>query len=194
MTETPVGSVVAFAGPRNNIPDGWYLCDGRGLSRNNETALFNAIGTSWGGDGAPIFFLPDLRGQFLRGVDLGTDGSATGMDPESAARQAFVPPGAPQNPGNRGNTVGSFQLPATALPASAFAVSQVGDHTHDDPTWNGQGGPYELAVGAARGPGGSDFIPKNETSPAGGHTHTLSGGDAETRPRNAYVFWIIRAR
>ena len=49
MADVPVGSVVAFAGP--NIPNDWLLCDGQTVSRATYPALFNAIGTTWGGDG-----------------------------------------------------------------------------------------------------------------------------------------------
>ena len=40
------------------------------MSRTTFPTLFKAIGSSWGeGDGATTFNLPDLRGEFLRGVD-----------------------------------------------------------------------------------------------------------------------------
>jgi microcystin-dependent protein len=69
MSDLPVGSITAFAGPIDNLPEDWAVCDGRRLDRRVDVALFNAIGVSWGGNGAPFFRLPDLRGQFLRGVD-----------------------------------------------------------------------------------------------------------------------------
>lgn len=51
---------------------GWLACDGALVSRVTYAALFAAIGVVYGvGDGATTFKLPDLRGEFLRGVDGG---------------------------------------------------------------------------------------------------------------------------
>ncbi len=68
LPEVPAGTIVAYGGP--NVPSGWLLCDGSPKDRLDAryTALFDAIGTRWGGDGAPNFNLPDLRGIFLRGA------------------------------------------------------------------------------------------------------------------------------
>ncbi len=191
-----IGSIVAFAGPVENIPANWLLCDGRFFSKLIFPDLFAAIGTNWGGDGDPFFLLPDLRGQFLRGVDTDTSGasSSPAQDPDRDARAASNPAANVSHPGSSGNKVGSKQSYATARPTKPLITDDPGDHSHLDPTWAGGTGPFELAVGAARGPGNSDFIPPNNTSNAGRHTHTVtSGGDNETRPRNAYVCWIIKA-
>lgn len=75
----PPGTVVAFAGAGSggNPPAGWLWCDGRAVSRTTYASLFAAIGTAWGaGDGMMTFSLPDLRGRFLRGVDLGANRDA----------------------------------------------------------------------------------------------------------------------
>jgi microcystin-dependent protein len=70
----------------STAPDGWLACDGAVVSRTTYAALFAAIGTTYGvGDGTTTFSLPDLRGEFLRGLDGGrgvdsgrTIGSAQG--------------------------------------------------------------------------------------------------------------------
>lgn len=64
---TPPGSIVAFGG--DVAPSGWLLCNGKLLLKTDYADLYNAIGTNWGSDTALDFRLPDLRGQFLRGVD-----------------------------------------------------------------------------------------------------------------------------
>lgn len=54
-------------------PAGWLLCDGRAVSRSTYSALFAAIGTSFGaGDGSTTFALPDCRGRSLIGAGAGT--------------------------------------------------------------------------------------------------------------------------
>ena len=50
-----------FAG--NFAPAGWAFCDGRQLAISENDALFNLIGTTYGGDGQQTFNLPDLRGR-----------------------------------------------------------------------------------------------------------------------------------
>jgi len=65
-----VGMVASFA--MNAIPNGWLKCNGQAVSRTTYSALFSAIGTTYGaGDGSTTFKLPDLRGEFVRGFDDG---------------------------------------------------------------------------------------------------------------------------
>jgi len=53
-------------------PTGWLICDGTAVSRTDYPNLFAAISTIWGsGDGVNTFNLPDLRGEFIRGLDIG---------------------------------------------------------------------------------------------------------------------------
>lgn len=97
----PAGMIMAFAGPAENIPAGWLLCDGSEVSRTTYSNLYNAIGVSWGtGNNTTTFNLPDLRGMFLRGV-AGTD---TVGDPDANSRVSRY-----DNGGNTGNNVGSYQ-------------------------------------------------------------------------------------
>lgn len=64
------GVIVAYGG--NAAPEGWLECNGQAVSRTTYSALFTAIGTTWGsGDGSTTFNIPDLRGEFLRGWDNG---------------------------------------------------------------------------------------------------------------------------
>ncbi|MBP2631495.1 MAG: putative phage tail fiber protein [Firmicutes bacterium] len=68
--KNPVGTVNYFA--RQFPPEGWLLCDGREVSRDVFADLYNMVGTSFGtGDGKSTFNLPDLRGEFIRGLDEG---------------------------------------------------------------------------------------------------------------------------
>jgi hypothetical protein len=66
----PSGAVMVFA--MNSAPSGYLACNGTAVSRTTYAALFAAIGTTYGaGDGSTTFTLPDLRGEFLRGIDNG---------------------------------------------------------------------------------------------------------------------------
>jgi len=76
----PAGTVLPFAG--DTAPSGWAICNGDPVSRTDYAELFTAIGELWGvGDGSTTFNLPDMRGQFLRGLD--TSGT---IDPDGAGR------------------------------------------------------------------------------------------------------------
>lgn len=64
------GTVQYFA--RQTAPEGWLKADGSAASRAQYANLFDAVGTIFGaGDGITTFNLPDLRGEFIRGVDDG---------------------------------------------------------------------------------------------------------------------------
>lgn len=74
----PVATV--FYRAQASVPVGYLLADGSAVSRTTYSALFSAIGTLYGaGNGSTTFNLPDLRGVFARGVDLGR-----GLDPGRA--------------------------------------------------------------------------------------------------------------
>lgn len=58
--------------PTSSAPAGWLKANGAAVSRTTYAALFAIIGTTYGvGDGATTFNLPDLRGEFVRGLDDG---------------------------------------------------------------------------------------------------------------------------
>ncbi len=80
----PVGTIFPFAAESSLVPEGWLLCDGTALNKNDNPEyadLFDIIGTNWGGSTGEDFQVPDLRGNFLRGADLGA-----GNDPDYADR------------------------------------------------------------------------------------------------------------
>ena len=68
----PKGMIAPFGS--STAPEGWLICDGSTLNALQDVAfrdLFSTIGTTWGGSGEGDFKIPDLRGEFLRGVDKG---------------------------------------------------------------------------------------------------------------------------
>jgi len=48
--------------PVNFSPAGWAFCDGQILPISQNTALFSLFGTTYGGDGASTFALPNMQG------------------------------------------------------------------------------------------------------------------------------------
>src|SRR5438045_1205460 len=61
MAQPFIGEIRMFGG--NFPPNGWMFCDGAILAISENDALFNLIGTTYGGDGQSTFALPDLRGR-----------------------------------------------------------------------------------------------------------------------------------
>ena len=68
---TPAGMVIAFSGV--TIPPGYLECNGGLVDSSTYPDLYAAIGTTYniGGEPAGQFRLPDLRGEFIRGLDSG---------------------------------------------------------------------------------------------------------------------------
>lgn len=162
------GEIIAYAGPLGNIPADCLACDGQSFDPEEYTKLFAAIGYRWGND-AGMFRVPDLRGQFLRGVDHGA-----GEDTDSGGRTAKY------SGGNTGNNVGSYQQ-------DAFQC-----HEHDLP----------IEVAASAGP--DEGIDSNSARDLAAAESLLTTGVVEsdcdvprvadeTRPKNAYVEYIIYA-
>jgi microcystin-dependent protein len=61
MSDWYIGEIRLFSFAR--IPTGWAACDGSSVSISSNPALYQLIGTTYGGDGLNTFNLPDLRGR-----------------------------------------------------------------------------------------------------------------------------------
>lgn len=183
----PSGSMMPFAGPLANVPDGYVPCDGRALKSSDYPDLFAAIGTAWGdgssGAGAVAgvtdFNVPDSRGMFLRGWANGSSN-----DPDAASRTASAAGGA------SGDNVGSFQ--GDENKSHSHSMSSSGNHSHSYTDsrfdYGGSGGFYAPAAGTE-----GNKTDSKSTSSAGSHTHTIySSGGSEARPKNIAVLYIIK--
>jgi microcystin-dependent protein len=147
----------------SSAPTGWLSCDGSAVSRTTYADLFTVIGETHGqGDNSTTFNVPDYRGLFLRGV---TGGSSN--DPDAASRTAMA------TGGNTGNNVGSVQ--ADDYKAHTHTVTDSGVASSGGLTAN-------TGAGAIEGP--NSQLRTTSSMPA-------TGGN-ETRPKNAYVLYIIK--
>jgi microcystin-dependent protein len=68
-----IGEIRMFAG--NFAPAGWALCDGQTLPISENDALFQLIGTTYGGDGQNTFNLPNLQSRVPIHMGTGPDGT-----------------------------------------------------------------------------------------------------------------------
>lgn len=183
----PVGSIIPFGGPASAIPLGWLPCDGRLLSKLNYPQLGFVLGYSWGGSG-DNFNIPDLRGYFLRGV---ADGQTT--DPDRASRTNKT--GAV----TLGDVVGSYQNDSIEKHNHTGKTISDGVHNHKQDNNDVQviHDGYDTAEGFDNNDGSNSSEINLSTTHglhnAGAHTHTIpDDGGAETRPKNAYVWFIIK--
>lgn len=193
--DLPIGTIVAFGGDFNDANkdrlerSGWLPCDGKSydIHEGGDPTrpskfhdLFQVIRSNFGAgyeeprpgqakdaaENTGNFNVPDLRGRFLRGADLGS-----GRDPLDRTSMRH---------GGSGHDVGSVQHQAIQ------PHGHVGQRLFASvPRAVGP----ELASGLA--PGGA-FGDNN----AGGITRISEqpGGGPETRPINAAVNWIIKYR
>jgi microcystin-dependent protein len=84
----PSGVIVPFAGgpgvtpnpgTRQDVPDGWLLCNGATVSRTAYSNLFTIVGTTYGsGDGSTTFHVPNLSGRIPVGAGTQAQNGANG--------------------------------------------------------------------------------------------------------------------
>lgn len=82
-----LGEIKLFAG--NFPPLGWAFCNGALLSIAEYDALYNLIGTTYGGDGIQTFGLPNLQGRIPIGWGSGP-GLPTVVIGESAGTEEIT--------------------------------------------------------------------------------------------------------
>lgn len=160
----PSGAVMYFAG--QTAPTGWLKANGAAVSRTAYTALFAAIGTTYGtGDGRTTFNLPDLRGEFVRGWDDGCGidrGRALGSAQGDAIRNITSKIDSGKN--------GALQLFDHIEPTGAFGVEKSWKQWTPDNS------------------GGGDNLPSALTFDA---SHVVPTA-AENRPRNIALLACIK--
>jgi len=139
----PTGTVQWFAG--QTAPANWLICDGRLVEKALYPGLAAVLGTLYGPGDASHVQLPDLRGEWIRGADLGrgTDAGALGSHAggqvaahgHSASAVVSSDPGSTHeatttSAGSHGHTGGT---------------TQAGDHGHSGST--GSAGHHTHGVG-----------------------------------------------
>lgn len=197
---TYIGEVRAFATP--SLPPGWLYPDGSNVSRTSYSALFAAIGGTYGaGNGTSTFGLPDLRGRSILGRDdMGgaTASRITAAVSGMTGTTLGAAGGSQAMPLHNHGLVDPGHAHAVYDPGHAHAVSDP-THSHyvNDPT-HGHSGGTTVAPDHAHGgvplvvPGGDtdrgiDYAPSifsvddyGVTSPGGAHAHSLIVNGAAT--------------
>lgn len=199
-----VGVLGFFA--TTTAPAGWLKANGASVSRTAYAALFARIGTTYGnGNGSSTFNLPDMRGEFVRGLDDGR-----GVDSGRSL-------GSAQSSQNLSHTHTGTTGNQSADHTHSGTTSTAGGHTHG--LSGGAGGVVQIlptqsgsvagiGSGAAAGNYAYQYNGVDIIQTAGNHAHTLttggasanhthsfttaSSGGSEARPRN--VAWLACIR
>ena len=137
----------------NYAPAGWAFCNGAqiGISQNN--ALYNLIGTTYGGNGTSVFNLPNLQGRIPIHQGTATNGSTYVIGEISGSETVTLltpqipvhnhPVLATANPGTTAApvtncvpgtaaTVNIYHTPATVVPMSAASGVAGGNQPHEN--------------------------------------------------------------
>ena len=175
----PAGTIVPFVGNDKAAADlsgiGWFLCNGSTLGKNDFPLLYNILGYTCGGKGLN-FALPDLRGVFLRGVDLPVGEAGAHRDPDADKRTS--------------HTSDEEKAPNKILSRQVDAFKR---HKHNIP--NGPAYVDSIRLGASqfdRTPP-TLYLQRFDKPGAGVITPTLDTGAQDTRPVNVSVNYIIFA-
>lgn len=162
----PPGVIAHFA--TNTAPSGWLKANGALVSRTTYAALFAVIGTTFGaGDGSTTFNIPDLRGEFLRGLDDGRGVDAGRANGSSQSSQNLSH--------NHGGLDGAAGGHSHAI-SSSIATASTGVNTNNK----------EASITGSNG-----LTPNTDAVAA--HQHSISSdGGAEARPRNVALLVCIK--
>lgn len=124
MVQPYVGEVRMFGG--SFAPASWAFCNGQSMPISEYSALFNLIGTTYGGNGTTTFNLPNLQGRLCVGMGQGpglsnyTIGQAAGA--ETVTLTASQMPMHPHSL-NATTTIASLGTPAGNLTGNASLLT-----------------------------------------------------------------------
>lgn len=214
----PVGAVVMLF--TNTVPVNYLICDGSVLAQADYPELYAVLGTLYCDNSVDTqvdFQLPDLRGEFVRGLDRGR-----GVDINrtlSLLPQAYST-ALPSTLQFTTDSQGAHVHSMSSTGAHTHTTDSQGDHVHDY---------YRSYIGNSNNlyhPNRTDRIATGEDNrtlttgsetftTAGAHTHTtdsqgahthaivsagahahsiVGGGDPETRPVNHACNFAMKAR
>ena len=183
----PAGSVFALAGSQAGVPTGYLACDGSSVSRSTYSALFAVIGTTYGSASSTTFNLPNLRGQFIRGVN--TTGSGTDANRNIGSSQS-------EDNKSHNHSISVSGTTSNPTPTLTGDVRRISEGYRAQGTASG--------VFTKELDGNNSITGASSTSPVAGfsmdatHTHTFSASGntgnqgSETRPSNVAMMYIIK--
>lgn len=167
----PTGVVSQFAG--STAPSGYLMCDGAAVSRSTHSALFTAIGTTYGvGNGTTTFNLPNLQNRVPVGRGSGTFANlnASGGTETVTLSELQIPSHTHTTPNH------SHTYSTTTSENGNHSHAMIDSYLEGDPAGSGQSTAF---AGNRQRSGYNDT---RYIVAAGAHTHTLSGTTSNASP------------
>lgn len=171
-----------FGGLSANVPTGWLLCDGSAVSQTTYANLYAVLGANaYGSDAGGNFYLPDLKGRTVFGLNADNGDVDSRLDNDGASTTNRSPKhnhsfSLTATSGGVDHTHGYYQQPGyTAASSAGSGIPRAADN-------NAASGGYPTSTGGA-----SAYL----------HTHPVSGtigvgsGTANTVPY-AVANYIIK--
>lgn len=111
MSTPYIGEIRMFGG--NFAPAGWAFCNGQLLPISENDALFNLIGTTYGGDGQTTFALPNLQSRIPIHMGQGPGTSNYTIGEQGGAEEVTLTVNQIPNHGHppRGSSSGGAETP-----------------------------------------------------------------------------------
>ena len=170
--DNPIGSIIPYGGAIT--PNGWLICQGQAISRNEYADLFGVIGTTFGsGDGSSTFNIPDLRNKAAMGA--GTTGAL------GASQLAQLP----NITGKIDNKSGTFGVTGFSSGTGNYSGVFKGSETKGA-VYTGQTGNSACKVVSL------DASNSGASTDINGNNVYVNNG--ETRPANVRLNYIIKAK
>ncbi|HEX9946695.1 MAG TPA: tail fiber protein [Allosphingosinicella sp.] len=119
MAQPYIGEIRLFAGTFN--PLGWEFCKGQPLPIAENEALFQLIGTTYGGDGQSTFALPNLQSRIP--IHFGTGASGIGHPLAEMGGTESVTLTVQQIPSHTHQLIASGESGSTSNAAGAMTTS-----------------------------------------------------------------------
>lgn len=184
-TNIPTGGIILWT--QSTIPSGFLLADGSLVNKVTYSALFSALGNTYGTATSTQFYLPNLKDKFVIGK-----GSTYGLASTGGA-SSITPSGTNSSLSFSGNSFTPSGSVSVSVSNHTLTVSQIPSHSHF--TLNtGNGFPNEVQSNTALtkttrsngGAGNNDYIsygvsaqanasPSQSIGGSGGHNHGASG-------------------
>lgn len=176
--------------PINSVPTGWLSCDGSAISRTNYSKLFGIIGTTFGsGDGSTTFNLPNYNsGKFLRGS--GGLAAAIGTAQANATKKNGLTASAIASSADINKNLWNTNQTAHAHSTNFGSYSNVQIGSGTAVIDNAGTTAYTRSGGATAN--SASWASATASGTAAAQSITVNAGDAETRPDNYAVVFVIK--
>lgn len=196
----PPGTIILYAD--DDIPYNYLKCNGAEYDKSDYQQLFNVIGYRYSPySSGNKFYVPDLRGLFVRCVDSSSSVGDTQQDEIGSHSHSAS-----------SQDAGSHSHGMDQAGSHSHTMEQAGDHHHDFEQGSAESfGEYNGLPSGGQGGAQTSYETDNNgqhthsidsagqhthsIESAGSHSHTItvgSTGGSETRPKNMALHYIIK--